>query len=93
MKTIHQLDVLLNPMFDFYISGTRGFLMFARGKEMGHWREMGLNNRTYFRQAGHACGMNEKGYTLVNLGQLEDEAPLTACKFKVFRAREYQETF
>ena len=67
--------------------------MFARGKEMGHWREMGLNNRTYFRQAEHACGMNEKGYTLVNLGQFKHKTPLTACKFKVFRAREYQETF
>ena len=49
--------------------------MFAGGTEMGHWRKMGLNNRTYFRQAGHACGVNEKGYILVNLGQLEDEAP------------------
>ena len=93
MKPIHQLDVLLNPMFHFYISGKRGFLMFAGGTEMGHWRKTGLNYRTYFRQAGHACGVNEKGYILVNLGQLEDEAPLTACKFKIFRAREYQQTF
>ena len=47
----------------------------------------------HFRKARHACGMNEKGYILVNLGQFEDEAPLTACKYKDFGVREYQQTF
>ena len=29
--------------------------------------------RAYCRKAGHACGMNKKENTFVNLGQFEDE--------------------
>ena len=30
--------------------------------------------RAYFRKARNACGMNKKGYTLVNLGQFKVDA-------------------
>ena len=46
--------------------------------------------RAYFRKAGYACGMNKKGHILVNLGQFEDETPLTICKFKVLGVRKYK---
>ena len=32
--------------------------------------------RAYFRKAGHACGINEKGHILVNLGHFEEETAL-----------------
>ena len=32
-------------------------------------------SRAYFRKAGHACSMDEKGHFLVNLGQFEHETP------------------
>ena len=32
--------------------------------------------KAYFRKAGHACGMDKKEHTLVNLGQLGHEPPL-----------------
>ena len=33
--------------------------------------------RAYFRKARNACGMNKKGYTLVNLGQFKVDACTT----------------
>lgn len=42
------------------------------------------DGRAYFRKAGKACDINKNWHILVDLGQLEDEMPLTACKFEAF---------
>ena len=35
----------------------------------------GISIRAYFRKAGHACGMNNNGHILVNLGQFRMKHP------------------
>ena len=42
------------------------------------------STRAYFRKAGHACGMDEKGYFLVNLGQLDLETSLNSMQIPSF---------
>ena len=43
-----------------------------------------IYTRAYFRKVRHACGMNKKGQTLVNLGQFEDETPLNITLIQNF---------
>ena len=47
-------------------------------------RQTKSHRMAYFRQVGRAFGADIKEYISVNLGQLEDDIPKTAFKFKIF---------
>ena len=50
-------------------------------------RQTKSHRMAYFRQVGRAFGADIKEYISVNLGQLEDDIPKTAFKFKIFEPR------
>ena len=51
-----------------------GVLLLVRLQALSYIR------KTYFRNAVHSSGMNQKRHILVNLGQIEDETPLASME-------------